>query len=195
MTDAKLEATLSRIEDNRLRDVAIKLLADNIYFEVQTGSSTHHTYAGGLLEHSLEVVRISCMLADYFEDVMAVDTNLLSRDYLIFGGLLHDIGKLKKHSENGKHIKKGAKIVKKALKRQGEFTKPEIEQIVNIIESHSIVSYKGLTGGFITLEAYLISVADSLSAVLNAGLLNLYRGNTEFALYENAMLHKALIGG
>jgi 3'-5' exoribonuclease len=46
----------------------------------------HHSYPGGLLEHTLSVVQILLCVADLHPE--------LDRDLLIVGGLLHDVGKL-----------------------------------------------------------------------------------------------------
>ena len=45
----------------------------------------HHIYLGGLLEHTLSVVRLLDKTADHYPQ--------LNRDLLIAGGMLHDIGK------------------------------------------------------------------------------------------------------
>jgi 3'-5' exoribonuclease len=46
----------------------------------------HHAYLGGLLEHTLSMVRVLDFLASHYPTV--------SRDMLIAGGILHDIGKI-----------------------------------------------------------------------------------------------------
>jgi 3'-5' exoribonuclease len=46
----------------------------------------HHAYLGGLLEHTLSMVQILDFLARHYPTV--------SRDMLIVGGILHDIGKI-----------------------------------------------------------------------------------------------------
>jgi putative nucleotidyltransferase with HDIG domain len=50
----------------------------------------HHAYLGGLLEHTLSMVRILDFLASHYPTA--------SRDMLIAGGILHDIGKIEEFS-------------------------------------------------------------------------------------------------
>ncbi len=50
----------------------------------------HHAYQGGLLEHSLNVTKISDMLAGIYDN--------LNRDLLICGAILHDVGKIREYS-------------------------------------------------------------------------------------------------
>ena len=46
----------------------------------------HHVYLGGLLEHTLSVVRLLGKVSEHYQDA--------DRDLLIAGGVLHDIGKI-----------------------------------------------------------------------------------------------------
>ncbi len=48
--------------------------------------SSHHIYSGGLLEHTLSVVRLLDRAAAHYQGI--------DRDLLITGGILHDIGKI-----------------------------------------------------------------------------------------------------
>jgi 3'-5' exoribonuclease len=47
---------------------------------------SHHSYAGGLLKHTLNVLKISLYLNGLYENT--------NRDLLICGAILHDIGKI-----------------------------------------------------------------------------------------------------
>lgn len=46
----------------------------------------HHAYVGGLLEHILSICHILTSISDHYK--------FLNRDYLIFGAIFHDIGKV-----------------------------------------------------------------------------------------------------
>jgi 3'-5' exoribonuclease len=50
------------------------------------GIKLHHAYVGGLLEHTLSVVRLADRVAAHYDD--------LDRDLLLTGAFLHDIGKI-----------------------------------------------------------------------------------------------------
>ena len=55
----------------------------------------HHIYLGGLLEHTLSVVRLLEKVAEHYPN--------LNKDMLITGGILHDIGKIYEFSYNQYH--------------------------------------------------------------------------------------------
>lgn len=46
----------------------------------------HHTYIGGLLEHTLSIVQLCEMIADHYQH--------LDRDLLVVGGIIHDLAKV-----------------------------------------------------------------------------------------------------
>lgn len=54
------------------------------------GKKWHHAYVGGLLEHTLTVVRLSGMLADAYPDV--------DRELVLTAALFHDVGKVEELS-------------------------------------------------------------------------------------------------
>ncbi len=56
------------------------------FAEAPGAKRQHHAHIGGLLEHTLSVVKILCLVQEIHPQ--------LDRDLLIAGGLLHDIGKL-----------------------------------------------------------------------------------------------------
>ncbi len=56
------------------------------YIKASAGKLWHHSYIGGLAEHSLNVTEICLDMARRYD--------FLDRDLLIFGGLFHDMGKI-----------------------------------------------------------------------------------------------------
>jgi len=60
------------------------------------GMRIHHSYRGGLLEHSLNVAKLVDNVCRIY--------NQLDRDLLFAGALLHDIGKVKEYTINQKGI-------------------------------------------------------------------------------------------
>ena len=87
----------------------------------------HHPYLGGLLEHTLSVTKTCLYLADKYD---------VSKDLLVAGALLHDIGKLEELSTEGAthytaagrllgHIVLGRDIVREWAGREGVFPEGE----------------------------------------------------------------------
>lgn len=80
-----------------IRDPFMKKLFDLIFLDDReinekfkifpAAKSLHHAYRGGLLEHSLNVVKLSCYICEFYK-------NNLNRDLLILSSALHDIGKI-----------------------------------------------------------------------------------------------------
>jgi 3'-5' exoribonuclease len=78
----------------------LKKLAESLFvkdggfkkaFKAHTAAKTvHHNYFGGLLEHTLGIIRICKFMADNYP--------ILDRDILYSGALYHDMGKLKELS-------------------------------------------------------------------------------------------------
>lgn len=66
------------------------------YKSAPAGMRVHHSYIGGLLEHSLNVAKI-------VESTCKIYTQL-DRDLLITGAILHDVGKVKEYVINQKGI-------------------------------------------------------------------------------------------
>jgi 3'-5' exoribonuclease len=98
----------------------------------------HHNWKGGLLQHTLEVVKYCELTKSLFSD--------LNRDILITGALLHDIGKLDemtvttrikgtRHGQLHHHIPLGFAAVSKAM---DALNTPQLlrDKILHIIVSH-----------------------------------------------------------
>jgi len=84
----KLKEYIEKIQNEKL-----KLLLNNIFYEIgesfkrhPAAISIHHNWIGGLLEHTLEIIRYCEVSAELYPE--------LDKDLLITGALLHDIGKL-----------------------------------------------------------------------------------------------------
>ncbi|WP_034424783.1 3'-5' exoribonuclease YhaM family protein [Thermanaerosceptrum fracticalcis] len=99
----------------------------------------HQAYLGGLLEHTLGVVRVCTRLADIYKDV--------NRDLLVTGAILHDIGKTIElsydlmigYTDQGRllgHIVLGSQIVVDLIKQIPDFPKDLELKIIHMIVSH-----------------------------------------------------------
>ncbi len=141
------------------------------YTRTPAGKSWHHAYIHGLLEHTLEIIRICDLMCSIHPEV--------KRDLLISGAILHDFGKTEEltsettfdYSDKGKligHIMIGALIVERNAASIKNFPEELKDQLLHLILSHqgklefaSPVEPK-------TLEAIILYQADELSAKTNA---------------------------
>ncbi len=141
------------------------------FANVPAGKAWHHAYIHGLLEHTLEIVKLCELTASFHKEV--------NRDLLISGALLHDFGKTEElsdsadfgYTDKGKllgHIVIAAMEAEKAIEKIPDFP----EDLKNQIE-HLILSHQGkleFASPVVpkTLEAIILYHSDELSAKANA---------------------------
>jgi 3'-5' exoribonuclease len=131
----------------------------------------HHVYIGGLLEHTLSVVRLLDMAAGHYPGV--------NRDLLIAGGILHDIGKIYEfsfdriveYSDPGRlvgHIVMGVEMVDAKIAAIPDFPEQTAMELRHLILSHHGVLEYGSPKRPKTLEALVVHYMDDLDAKVNA---------------------------
>lgn len=146
------------------------------WFNTTAAIGMHHVQAGGLIQHTAEVVFFLRALVDN-HGALAVTPNL---DLLLTGAILHDIGKLVTYRTNAEtlqfemtdagrmleHITVGIGMLENA----GHVFKEHKEAL--LLLKHCVAAHHGKVefGSPVVpvcMEAYLISVADGLSATLD----------------------------
>jgi 3'-5' exoribonuclease len=166
---------LSYIE--KIENKFIKQLAESFFVDDQAmvkrfkehgaAKTVHHNFYGGLLEHTLGIVKICDFLANTYPQV--------NRDVLFAGALLHDIGKTEELSElpiveytdEGQligHIIIAVEWINEKINQIPDFPKP----LANIIK-HCVLAHHGeLAYGSpkkpAILEATLLHYADNIDA-------------------------------
>jgi len=129
----------------------------------------HHNYIGGLLDHTVEVLKISMTLCELFPE--------LNRDMLCTGVMLHDIGKIHTYkydlthidfSEKGKlldHIFISSDMVKEKVNTL-EIPEDISDRLLHMILSHhgDVSNGWGSTVDPKTPEAVALHYADNLNA-------------------------------
>jgi 3'-5' exoribonuclease len=171
---SEFKQVISSIKNKFLKELLEKIFDDaNLkkYIRTPAGKNWHHAYIHGLLEHTLEIVRVCELMSSIHPEV--------KRDILLAGALLHDFGKTEEltsdttfnYSDKGKligHIMIGALMVEKTAASILNFPEELKNQLLHLILSHqgklefaSPVEPK-------TLEAIVLYQADELSAKTNA---------------------------
>jgi 3'-5' exoribonuclease len=131
----------------------------------------HHIYLGGLLEHTLSVLRLLDKVADHYPE--------LNRDMLVTGGILHDIGKIYEfsynniidYSDEGRligHIVMGVEMINKKISGIDDFPSQLALELRHIILSHHGEFEFGSPKRPKTLEALIVHYIDDLDAKFNA---------------------------
>ena len=177
--EAELREAIAGITDVHLRAVADAFLADDdlmaLYRRTPAGKVNHHAYLGGLLEHTVSMMR----LAQRIEPLYPV----LKADLLTVGIFLHDVGKTVELSSDREfaytdagrlvgHLVQGAMMVDQKVRalREAGTDVPDIaaQQIMHIILAHHGQYEFGSPKLPVTAEAVAIHYLDNLDAKLHA---------------------------
>jgi 3'-5' exoribonuclease len=165
---------IEKITDSRLRTLIKRIFTEENFEKfaaAPAGKSWHHSYIHGLLEHTLEIIRICDLMADIHPDI--------NRDLLICGAMLHDFGKTEElkfdsvieYTDKGKLL---GHIVISAMKINEEAEKiPGFPEDLKNCLIHLVLSHQGkleFASPVVpkTVEAIILYQADELSAKTNA---------------------------
>lgn len=135
------------------------------------GKSWHHAYIHGLLEHTLEIIKICEIMCEFHSE--------LNRDLLISGAMLHDIGKIEElsydsafeYTDKGKlvgHIVIASNLVRDEIKKIPGFPAELENNLIHLILSHQGKLEHASPVVPKTAEAIALYQADELSAKVNA---------------------------
>ncbi len=168
---------ISRLE--KIADTDLKTLMKNIFSEerfekytsVPAGKMWHHGYISGLIEHTLEIIRICDLMCDIHPQI--------NRDLLVCGAMLHDFGKIEElsfnpvfeYTDKGKllgHIVIAAMIVNDEINKTPDFPENLKNNLLHLILSHQGKLEYASPVVPKTLEAITLYQADELSAKVNA---------------------------
>ncbi|OGL39069.1 MAG: hypothetical protein A2042_04830 [Candidatus Schekmanbacteria bacterium GWA2_38_11] len=169
-----LEKITGSIKNKNLLDLLNSFLKDEEFLKDFTkfpaGKTLHHPFLGGLLEHTVSVIKI-CESLSFLYD-------FLDNDILITSAFLHDIGKIKElkfsrsinYSDEGKllgHITLGIEMVDEKLRCLPDFPQELSNHLKHIILSHHGEYEYGSPKRPMTLEALILHYADNIDAKVN----------------------------
>lgn len=177
------------------RRLALDLLADpeiSARYPLAPAAKTiHHAYLGGLLTHSLHLIRMVNVVAPLYPR--------LNRNTLLFGAAFHDFGKVFELSYDGNfgysdegrlvgHIAIGTVLVDRAIRKIDGFPSDLEFQLKHMILSHHGKIEYGSPVKPQTLEAQLVHHLDDMDSKLNSiqELIDSERNNSSWTA-----LHKA----
>ncbi|MCB9840880.1 MAG: HD domain-containing protein [Phycisphaeraceae bacterium] len=156
--------------------LANEYLADEFLMDqfrrAPAAKSMHHAYLGGLLEHTLQLLRLADAVCPLYPK--------LNRDIVVLGLFLHDLGKTRElkfdqtfaYSDRGEligHIVEGAIMLhdkaQQVMTSQGLRLPPGMLTVLqHIILSHHTLPEYGAAKVPSTPEAVLVSILDNLDA-------------------------------
>lgn len=168
---AELEISSREMEDEYLRALFERMIADEEFWEAfctaPAAKGMHHARIGGLLEHSVQCMRIARAVSELYP---------VNRDLLVFGAIFHDAGKIKElsweaggfaYTTGGRlegHVVLGERLVASYISGIPDFPKELRLQISHILLSHQGEIEYGSPTQPKTLEALLVSLIDNLDA-------------------------------
>lgn len=183
---------IKRITNDFLRKLLEQIFSGERFeqfCDAPAGKYWHHAYIHGLLEHTIEIIKICELMCEFHPE--------LNEDILISGAMLHDIGKIEElsfdssfeYTDKGKligHIVIASNLVKDEIRKIADFP-AELE--INLI--HLILSHQGKLEHASpvvpkTAEAIALYQADELSAKVNAyknAIDSEIRGDTNWTKY------------
>ena len=175
----------------KVRDPFMRALVSSFFIEDKefaaafcrhsAAKTVHHGFIGGLLEHTLGVMR----LCDYMADRYPV----LNRDLLLASALFHDIGKLKElsyfpendYTDEGQllgHIYMGAEMVSERIRRIPDFPQKMANEVIHCILAHHGELEYGSPKKPALAEALALDLADNTDAKLQT-MTELLRSSDE----------------
>lgn len=181
VTTKDVESMYREVKDfvASVKDVNLRTLAEDFFVNNQefiksfkyhsAAKAVHHSFVGGLLEHTLSVVK----LCDYYTTTYPI----LNRDILITAALFHDIGKMQElstfpendYTDDGQllgHIFIGANMVNNHIQKMSKFPAKLANELVHCILAHHGELEYGSPKKPATAEALALHFADNTDAKL-----------------------------
>lgn len=195
-----LKKMLSGIKNPTLKALAGKFLIDTELMEkfkkAPAASKLHHSYLGGLLEHTHNMLKAASALLPLYPK--------LNKDLVLTGIFLHDIGKTEElaydtafsYTDSGQllgHIAQGLLMINKkadALASEGtKIDKTVIELLEHIILSHHGEYEFGSPKLPAMPEAFMVYYIDDLDAKLNqvAVAIDSERSDSNWTSWKSAL--------
>lgn len=188
---AELTDLLGRVSNPHLRRLVRLFEEDDdfalLFKRAPAAKSIHHSYLGGLLEHTLSLARLAVMIAGHYPQV---DESLL-----LCGILFHDMGKIRElsfdrglsYSDEGRlvgHITLGVEMLNEKLALLTDFP-PELKMVLThlILAHHGIFEF-GSPKRPKTLEAMVLSLLDDLDARVHS-FTSILAGETKQGRWSN----------
>lgn len=165
---------ISKTKDNNLRKLLESFFVEDSDFadrfkKHSAAKSVHHSFVGGLLEHTLGVVRLCDYYADHYP--------LLNRDLLVAAAMFHDIGKMEElsrfpendYTDDGQllgHIYIGTEVISARIKTIPGFPPALASQLKHCILAHHGELEYGSPKKPAIIEALALNFADNTDAKL-----------------------------
>lgn len=172
---SELRGVFSKLECPWTRQLSMSLLDDPEiaprYKLCPAAKAIHHAFLGGLLVHSLQLIKLAEAVLPLYEDI--------NRSIVLFGCAFHDFGKIFElsydsafgYTDEGRlvgHITIGATIVDRKIREIPGFPKDLDYQLKHIILAHHGKLEYGSPKRPHTIEAQLVHHLDDMDSKINS---------------------------
>lgn len=151
---------------NLLRDERIR----TALLSAPGAKSIHHAYAGGLLEHTLAIMRICKAMSELYPQV--------DKEVLLVGALCHDLGKAfelshgisREYTDAGRllgHIQIGLEVLEPFLHKVRDLPEEMAMHLKHLVISHHGELEFGSPSRPQTVEAFILHHADNMDSKIN----------------------------
>lgn len=197
-----------QIADLPLRDLVMTLLNEHEEeLKVHPAASrNHHAFKGGLIEHTVSVLRTGIYFAEKYAEYYPDLDPPLNKDLIIAGCILHDIGKLREldrgldggvYTVSGVligHILQGRDMIREAARKVDGLNPELLLYLEHIITSHQGLPEWGSPTVPMMPEALLVHFADDVDAKMNifVGILQQTEGDGPFTDQGNILRRRLL---
>ncbi|MFC2119509.1 3'-5' exoribonuclease YhaM family protein [Bacteroidota bacterium] len=172
--ERELFVRIDEISNTHLKELLKNIFSGERLEKFKTapaGKSWHHGYIHGLIEHTLEMMKICDLMCDFHAEI--------NRDLLAAGAMLHDFGKTEElsydasfnYSDKGKligHIVICASMIEEETKKLTDFPGELKNLLIHLVLSHQGKLEYASPVVPKTVEAIALYQADELSAKVNA---------------------------
>lgn len=170
----ELAEVVAAIANPHLRGLMEAFLADEpfmrLYCKAPAAKGMHHVYLGGLLEHSLALVKLVKTIVPLYEGI--------NEDLLVAGALLHDVGKIHEmcferafdYTDEGKllgHITIGVELVEEKIRQVAGFPRELSMLLKHMLLSHHGQYEYGSPKRPKTVEATILNYLDDMDSKIN----------------------------
>ncbi len=170
----QLLQVVDNVQDRHLKTLILDTLNDpeirEKLLKAPAAKTIHHAYVGGLLEHILSISKLCVFIAAHYPHVKG--------DYLIFGAIFHDLGKIWElevnqgisYTDRGQllgHMIMAVELVEKKASRIMGFPDELKDLCKHIILSHHGKLEHGSPKLPMFLEAFIVAAIDDFDSKMN----------------------------
>lgn len=167
--------TFENLRNPYVKEVGLALLRDpeiaKRYKLCPAAKTIHHAFVGGLLAHSMQLIRLVDSILPLYEDI--------DRDILIFGCAFHDFGKIYELHTQGRlgytdegrlvgHIAIGISLIDRKIQSIPEFPEELEWHLKHLILSHHGHLEHGSPKRPHTIEAEVLHLLDHMDSRINS---------------------------